>query len=313
MGKTAFLFPGQGAQYVGMGRSLAESYPVARAAFAEADDALDFPLSRLCFEGPEESLVLTENQQPALLATSVACLRVLQQEGITCDAAAGLSLGEYTALVAAGALAYADAVRLVRRRGRYMQEAVPAGQGAMAALLGLSREVVEDICRRAQAVAWVQPANYNCPGQIVVAGEAAGVDRVLELAREAGSRRAVRLPVSAPFHSRLMAPAGERLAPDLAAVKVSDPAFPVVANVSAEPVATAAAIRQALVAQVSSPVLFEDSVRYLLTAGVDRFIEVGPGKALSGFVRKVSREVRTDNVEDVASLGSLLETPGRVC
>lgn len=313
MGKTAFLFPGQGAQYAGMGRELAEAHPVARQAFEEADDALGLPLSRLCFEGPEEELALTENTQPALLAASVATLRVLQRSGFSCDIAAGLSLGEYTALVAAGSLAYADALRLVRRRGRYMQEAVPAGQGAMAAVLGLDRSVVEEMCAVARTAGWVEPANYNCPGQIVVAGETAAVERMLELARAAGARRSVKLPVSAPFHCRLMEPAGRRLASDLAEIDVHDPTSPVVANVDARPVTRAEQVRRALIAQVSSPVRFEDSLRYLLDEGVTRFIEVGPGKALTGFVRKVSKDVETANVEDPATLDRLLETAGRVC
>ncbi|MGE5589290.1 MAG: ACP S-malonyltransferase [Bacillota bacterium] len=311
--RTAFLFPGQGAQYPGMGRDLAAAYPVAWQAFEEADDTLEFNLSRLCFEGPAEELERTENTQPALLATSVACLRVLEQEGISCQAAAGLSLGEYTALVAAGALDYADALRLVRRRGRYMQEAVPSGKGAMAALLGLEREVVEQICETARSAGWVEPANFNCPGQIVVAGETAAVERAVELAREAGARRSVRLPVSAPFHCRLMEPAARRLDQDLAEVAFRDPAFPVVANVSARPVPAAADIRPALKAQVSSPVRFEDSLRYLMEQGITRFIEVGPGSALTGFVRKVSREVETARLEDTGTLGKLLETIGRVC
>ncbi len=313
MTKTAFLFPGQGAQYPGMGRDLAAAYPVARQALEEADDILEWGLSRLCFEGPAEELELTENTQPALLATSVACLRVLEQEGIHCQMAAGLSLGEYTALVAAGALDYGDALRLVRRRGRYMQEAVPPGEGAMAALLGLERSVVQEICETARPVGWVEPANYNCPGQIVVAGETAAVERAVELAREAGARRSVRLPVSAPFHCRLMEPAARRLDHDLAEVEFRPAAFPVVANESARPVLRPEDIRRALKAQVSSPVLFEDSLRYLLEQGVTRFIEVGPGSALTGFVRKVSREVETARMEDPGTLGKLLETVGRVC
>lgn len=313
MTKTAFLFPGQGVQYPGMGRDLAAAYPVARQAFEEADDILGRDLSRLCFEGPAEELDLTENTQPALLATSVACLRVLEQEGIHCHMAAGLSLGEYTALVAAGALDYGDALRLVRRRGRYMQEAVPPGEGAMAALLGLERAVVQEICETARQVGWVEPANYNCPGQIVVAGETAAVERAVELAREAGARRSVRLPVSAPFHCRLMEPAARRLDGDLAEVEFRPAAFPVVANVSGRPVLGPEDIRPALKAQVSSPVLFEDSLRYLLEQGVTRFIEVGPGSALTGFVRKVSREVETARMEDPGTLGKLLETVGRVC
>lgn len=311
--RTAFLFPGQGSQYPGMGRDLAAAYPVAWQAFEEADDTLEFNLSRLCFEGPAEDLELTENTQPALLATSVACLRVLEQEGISCQAAAGLSLGEYTALVAAGALRYSDALRLVRRRGRYMQEAVPPGQGAMAAVLGLEREQVQQICESARSVGWVEPANFNCPGQIVVAGETAAVEKAVELAREAGARRSVRLPVSAPFHCRLMEPAARRLDQDLAEVEFHSPAFPVVANVSARPVHTAADIRPALKTQVSSPVLFEDSLRYLMEQGITRFVEVGPGSALTGFVRKVSREVETARLEDTGTLGKLLETVGRVC
>ncbi len=321
MGKLAFLFPGQGAQFVGMGADLARAYREAREVFAEADDVLGFPLSRLCFEGPAERLQETPVTQPAILTASVAALRVLELYGWRAEAAAGLSLGEYTALVAAGALEFRDAVALVHKRGRFMDEAVPAGQGAMAAVIGLEREQVEALCREAAAAApppegggpaVVEAVNYNCPGQVVIAGHAAAVEVAAALAREAGARRVVPLAVSGPFHSRLMAPAQARLAAELERVPLRDARIPVVANVSATYVTGAAEIRRALVAQVASPVLWEDSMRRLLADGFDRFLEVGPGTVLTGFLRRIAREARAAAVQDLESLARVLELQGEV-
>ncbi len=313
MPKTAFLFPGQGAQYVGMGRELAAKYPAAKEVFQTANEALGFDLERLCAEGPAEELEKTENTQPAILTLSVAALRVAEEHGLRADLVAGLSLGEYSALVAAGSLSLATAVPLVRKRGRFMQEAVPLGQGKMAALLGLEREVVLDVCRRSQDAGVVEPANYNCPGQIVIAGATAAVEKAVELAKEAGAKRAMLLPVSAPFHCRLLAPAGERLAVELEAIQIAAPQIPLLANVSADYVTTGDAVRESLIRQVSHPVLWEDSVRRMIADGIDTFIELGPGKTLSGFVRKMSKEAVTYNIEDPASLEKVLDSWKEVC
>lgn len=315
MSRLAFLFPGQGAQYVGMGADLAKAYREARDAFAEADEVLGFGLSRLCFEGPAERLQETAVTQPAILTASVACLRVLERYGWRPDVVAGLSLGEYTALVAAGAMRFRDAVALVHKRGRFMEEAVPAGQGAMAAVIGLDREAVAEACRRAAAATGlvVEPVNFNCPGQVVIAGHTAAVARAAEEAGGLGARRVVPLAVSGPFHSSLMAPARERLAAELERVAISDAAVPVVANVSATYVRSAAEIRRALVEQVARPVLWEDGVRRMLADGVTRFLEVGPGTVLSGFLRKIARDAEVRNVEDLPSLERVLDLRGEVC
>lgn len=312
MGKIAFVFPGQGSQYVGMGQALAEAYPAARRRLEEAGEALGMDLMRLLFEGPEEALAETENTQPAILAVSVACLEVLRQDGLEPEMAAGLSLGEYSALVAAGALEFATAVQVVRQRGRFMQEAVPLGVGGMAAILGLDAAVVESICEKAREAGWVEPANYNCPGQVVVAGEVAAVDRAVQLAKEAGAARAVRLAVSAPFHTRMLAPAADRLAEVLAAVPIHPARFPVVANVTAEPVQDPEAIRTLLIRQVASPVRWEQSVRRMVQEGVDTFVEVGPGRALSGFIKRIDRRLKVFNVEDPQTLAGALDSLGRV-
>lgn len=313
MSRTAFIFPGQGAQYVGMGKEIYENFPEARRYFEEANEVLGMDLAGLCFEGPEDTLKETANTQPAILTVSLACLAVLEKEGIRPDYVAGLSLGEYSALVAAGSLDFADAVSLVRKRGQYMQEAVPLGQGTMAALMGLDRDSILEICSRASEVGLVEPANYNCPGQIVVAGETAAVERAIELAREAGARRAMLLPVSAPFHCSLMIPAGRRLSDELDRVTIEDVRLPVVANATADYVSRSEEIRRLLVKQVSCPVLWEDSVRRLCTDGVTHFVEVGPGRALSGFVKKIDKEAQVTNIEDLASLEKLLDSYGRVC
>jgi [acyl-carrier-protein] S-malonyltransferase len=303
----AFLFPGQGSQYVGMGQALAEAHPESRAVFDEADSALGFPLSRLCFEGPEEELKLTANTQPAILATSIAAFRALAARGPRPDWVAGHSLGEYSALVAAGTLSLSDAVVAVRRRGRYMQEAVPVGQGAMAAILGLDLAAIEKACAEAAAGEVVAPANINSPGQVVIAGHAAAVERASALCKAAGAKRAVPLPVSAPFHCALMRPAQDRLEKDLSAIVFLDPDPPLVNNVDARPVRSAAECREGLVRQVSAPVRWQESVEQLLKAGVSTFVEVGPGSVLVGLVRKIAKEARVANVEDPEGLeGALL-------
>ena len=299
---VAFVFPGQGSQRVGMGRALAEAFRESSEVFAEADRVLGFPLSRLCLEGPQEELQLTANTQPAILATSVAALRPLLARGHRPLWVAGHSLGEYSALVAAGALGFADALETVRRRGQYMQEAVPVGQGAMAAILGLDLAAIEEACRAAEEGEVVAPANVNSPGQVVIAGHARAVDRAMERCRAAGAKRAVRLPVSAPFHSGLMKPAEERLARDLASLPLKDPEVPLVRNVDARTVRTAAECRDGLERQVSRPVRWQESVELLAREGVRTFVEVGPGTVLGGLVRKTVRDARVLSVEDPASL-----------
>jgi [acyl-carrier-protein] S-malonyltransferase len=286
----AFIFPGQGSQKVGMGRALAESFPICRDAFAEADAALDAPISRIIFEGPDEQLTLTENTQPAILATSIAAYRLLESRGLTPAFMAGHSLGEYSAHVAAGTFAFADALRIVRRRGQYMQEAVPVGIGAMAAILGLDAEQVAAACADAAQGDVVSPANLNGAGQVVIAGSRDAVARACDRCRELGARRAIPLSVSAPFHCALMKPAEERLAPELRALATHDPRVPVVANVDAAPKRDARAAIDALIAQVSSPVRWEAVVQRLALEGVTTYVEVGPGTVLSGLVRKVHRE-----------------------
>jgi len=306
MSKTAFIFPGQGSQYAGMGKELAENFAVARQTFEEADDALGCSLSRLCFEGPEEELKLTANTQPAILTTSVAALRVVRAESPG-DAAylAGHSLGEYSALVAAGAIAFSDAVRTVRARGTFMQEAVPVGTGAMAAILGVEPDVLAEICCEAAAGEVVAPANFNSPSQIVIAGNAGAVNRAIEIAKARGFRKAMLLPVSAPFHCSLMKPAAERLAATLAGVAVSPLGLPVVTNVEAEPNRDHGRVADLLVQQVCAPVLWDASVRKMAELGVGRFIEIGPGKVLSGLVKRIAKEAATAGVEDVATLKGL--------
>ncbi|HEX8501360.1 MAG TPA: ACP S-malonyltransferase [Pyrinomonadaceae bacterium] len=300
----AFIFPGQGSQAPGMGRELAEKYPAARAVFEEADAALGFALSRLCFEGPAEDLQLTENTQPAILTTSVAALRAAESAGLPRpDFVAGHSLGEYTALVAAGALTLGDAVRVVRKRGRYMQEAVPVGAGAMAAVLGADLEAVEAACAEAAREGEIcSPANVNSPGQIVIAGSAAAVERAIPILKERGAKRAVPLKVSAPFHCALMLPAQERLAADLDATDFKDLGVPLVTNVDAAFIRKGAEARASLVRQVSQPVRWRESVELLARGGVDTFVEVGPGKVLTGLVRQTAPQARGLNVEDAASL-----------
>lgn len=294
----AFLYPGQGSQAVGMGKALADAFPEARAAFAEADAALDRPLSGLCFDGPDEQLTLTENTQPAILATSIAAHRVLEVRGFTPSWTAGHSLGEYSAHVAAGTFAFADALRIVSHRGRYMQEAVPVGTGAMAAILGLDAASVQAACDAAAQGEVVSPANLNAPGQVVIAGARAAVERAGAEAKARGAKRVIALNVSAPFHCALMAPAQARLEPELRALAVHAPRVPVVANVDGQPRRDGVSSIDALVAQVSGAVRWEDVIGYLVSAGVRAYVEVGPGTVLAGLVRKIDREAR------VASFGA---------
>ena len=293
----AFVFPGQGAQKVGMGRALAEHSPICRDTFAEADEALGESLSRVIFEGPDERLLLTENAQPAILTVSVAACRLLASRGLRPDLLAGHSLGEYAAHVAAGTLTFADALRIVRRRGRYMQEAVPVGTGAMAAILGLDLEQVEQACAEAAEGQVVSPANINDPVQVVIAGHAEAVTRAGQRARALGARKVVPLHVSAPFHCALMAPAEARLAPDLRALAAADPVVPVVANVDAAIKRTASASVEALIAQVSRPVRWLDVVRQLASSGVRTYVEAGPGTVLSGLIHRIHGEATVLNTE----------------
>ncbi|HVO56366.1 MAG TPA: ACP S-malonyltransferase [Dongiaceae bacterium] len=307
MGKVAFVFPGQASQYPGMGKELAEKYAVARDVFEEADKALGFSISQMCFEGTEEELKQTANTQPAILTCSVAVFRVAAEKGLQPDFVAGHSLGEYSALVAAGALKFADAVKLVRKRGQYMQDAVPAGEGAMAAILGISPAVVADACKRAAEGEVCAPANLNSPEQTVISGSAAAVKRAVEIASQLGAKRAVILPVSAPFHSALMMPAQAKLAKDLEQTEFADLRYPLVTNVDADTETLGSEARDALVRQVSMPVRWEESVRSLIDEGVNTFVEVGPGRVLTGLLRQIERSVAALNIEDEKSLGTTLE------
>ena len=303
---VAFLFPGQGSQAVGMGKELAARYPVAQRTFEEADAALDYAISALCFEGPEEKLKMTEVTQPAILTVSVAALRVLREQGVEPGFVAGHSLGEYSAHVAAGTLDFADAVRIVRNRRRYMQEAVPAGQGAMAAVLGLSLEEIEAACREAAQAEVVAPANINSPGQVVISGHAGAVGRAAELVKQRGAKRVVMLAVSAPFHCSLMRSAHDRLAADLKAATFHPMRVPLVTNVDAEVIDSAEKAREALIRQVTGAVQWEKSMRALIAAGGETFVEVGPGKVLCGMMRQIDRAKTCLNVEDPASLEKTL-------
>jgi [acyl-carrier-protein] S-malonyltransferase len=298
----AFVFPGQGSQKVGMGKALADAFPESRAVFDEADAAAGFALSALCFLGPEEDLRLTTNTQPAILATSIAALRALAARGVRPDFVAGHSLGEYSAVVAAQGLPLGDAVAAVRKRGQYMQEAVPVGVGAMAAILNLDPEAVARACAEAAEGEVVSPANLNCPGQVVIAGHAGAVSRAMERCKAAGAKRALPLPVSAPFHCALMAPAQERMAQDLGALPFRDLAVPLACNVDARVVRSAADVRDGLVRQVSGAVRWQESVELLVREGVSTFVEIGPGTVLSGLVKKIHRDARVLNVEDPQSL-----------
>jgi len=302
----AFLFPGQGSQHAGMGKDLADNFTVARQLFEEANDALGFDLASLCYNGPEEDLKLTANTQPAILTTSVAALRVLEAEtGLVPAFAAGHSLGEYSALVCAGALAFAAAVRTVRQRGTFMQEAVPIGTGSMAAILGLDLEALDAVCLEAAQGQVVSPANYNSDGQVVIAGHTEAVARAIELAKEKGAKRALPLPVSAPFHCSLMVPAGERLADVLAAITVNEMSLPVVTNVEAKPNQDSARVCDLLVQQVSAPVRWQETAACMVNLGVERYVEIGPGKVLSGLAKRMAKGSTIQNVQNVADIAAL--------
>lgn len=306
MSKTAFIFPGQGSQYSGMGRELADTYRVARRVFEEADDALGMKLSEICFSGSDDELKLTANTQPAILTTSIAILKVVEQEtDLKPDYLAGHSLGEFSALVCSGTLSLGDAVRTVRARGTFMQEAVPVGSGAMAAILSVDKDVLEDICREAAQGEVISPANFNSPGQIVIAGHTGAVHRAIEIAKSRGFKKALLLPVSAPFHCALMQPAADRLAEVLGRITFSDLRVPYIANVNAVPTVDKLQVAPLLVSQVCAPVLWEQSVREMVALGVQSFVELGPGKVLSGLVKRIEKEVSTANVEDIASLKAL--------
>ncbi|GIO96267.1 malonyl CoA-acyl carrier protein transacylase [Paenibacillus lautus] len=306
MGKTAFIFPGQGAQSVGMGKDAYDAVPAARDLFLAADDQLGFPLSSIIFNGPDEDLKQTVNTQPALLTTSMAYLEAIRGKGIEPDYVAGHSLGEYSALVCAGVLSFEEAVSIVRARGEYMEAAVPGGQGAMAAVLGADREALSELCKSITAEGHVvELANMNCPGQIVISGSAQGVAAAAERVKEAGGKRAIPLEVSGPFHSTLMKEAADRLAGKLEQAAFNTPSVPVVANVTARSVEDAAAIRGLLVEQVYSPVLWHDSVEWMIAQGVDTFVEIGPGSVLSGLIKKIDKSVKVINVNSLDSVSSL--------
>jgi [acyl-carrier-protein] S-malonyltransferase len=302
MKQTAFIFPGQGSQYVGMGKEFYDNFKIAKEVFEEADDTLRFEISSLCFQGPEEALKLTENTQPAILTVSIAALKVLQTEkGVHPKFAAGHSLGEYSALVASGALTFSEAVRTVCLRGKFMQEAVPVGEGAMAAVLGMEREAVENLCEEAAAGEVLSPANFNCPGQIVIAGHLKAVQRAIEKVKQ-GGKKAVLLPVSAPFHSPLMKPAGARLEKALEEISVKELNVPVVTNVEADINTLKEKVKALLVAQVSSPVRWEESMRRMIGEGLEKVLEIGPGKVLSGLMKRIDTKIETMNLEDLQSL-----------
>ena len=307
MGKIAFVFPGQGAQYVGMGKEIADNFSQAKAVYEEADARLGYSLSDLCFNGSEEKLKLTIHTQPALLTTSIACFQLIKEEGIKPQFVAGHSLGEYSALVAAGALKFSDAVWLVEQRGKFMQEAVPPGEGTMAAVLGLDIDKVLDLCKISRDMGVIEPANFNCPGQIVIAGHTPAVEKAVSLAKDFGAKRAILLPVSGPFHSSLLEQTGIRLQEAIDTIEIKDTTIPLIANISAKAVTTSEEIKEGLIKQVSSSVKWEQSVREMINKGVTTFVEIGAGKVLTGLIKKIDKNVKTFNIEDSLSLKETLQ------
>ncbi|MDI9475960.1 MAG: ACP S-malonyltransferase [Natronincolaceae bacterium] len=310
MNKIAFIFPGQGAQYVGMGKDFFDNFPVARTVFEEASYETDMDMKELCFEDPQNELTKTENTQPAILTTSIAILRVLEKEGFTCGITAGLSLGEYASLVKSNVFSFGDAVRLVQKRGRYMQNEVPIGVGTMAAILGLDREKVKLCIESSRQYGIVEAANYNCPGQIVVSGEIKAVESTVKIAKEIGAKKAVLLSVSAPFHCSLLSGAGEKLRKDLEQLNINEPEIPVVTNVDAKILSSKSEVIPSLVNQISKSILWEDSVLLMINRGVRTFIEIGPGKVLSSLVKRTAEsgkaEVNTYNIENMDNFKQLL-------
>lgn len=314
MSKIAFIFAGQGSQYIGMGKAIAQGYKASDEVFEAANASLGFNIKGLCFEGQKEELDLTENTQPAVLTTSIAILRAVQEHGIQPHVVAGLSLGEYSALVCNEAMNFSTAVQLVKKRGKFMQEAVPQGQGTMAAIIGLDREKVQEICQGVSQYGIVEPANFNCPGQIVVAGETKAIEAACKMAKEAGARRALPLAVSAPFHSSMLEPAANQLERELKRISVKKHEIPYISNVTGKYVDSEEEIKPLLKKQVMTSVLWEDTIRRMIGDGVDTFVEIGPGKALSGFVKKIDRSKKIYNVEDPESLQKLVEgLGGKAC
>ena len=302
MGKIAFIFSGQGAQYPGMGKDLYENFEVSKEVFETSKVALGFDVKELCFNGPQEELNKTENTQPCILTVSIAALRALESKGVHADVTAGLSLGEYSALVCSGVFKFEDAVKLVKKRGRFMQEAVPVGIGAMAAILGLEIEKVKKACIVASEIGIVEGANFNCPGQIVIAGEVKAVERAAQICKELGAKRAIMLPVSAPFHTSMLAPAGEKLAEELKSIELLKMSIPVITNVTGEYIKDISHVKETLKIQLKSSVMWEQTIRTMIRDRVDTFVEIGPGKILCGFVKKIDKNLKIVNVEDVTSL-----------
>lgn len=310
MSKIAFLFPGQGAQYIGMGKDFSRHFKESDKIFEEASEALGYDMKQMLFDGDMETLSITENTQPAILATSIACMQPLLERGIKPQVAAGLSIGEFGAHVLAGTFNFRDAVRLVRNRGRYIQDAVPLGSGTMAAIIGLEDSEVEKCCKEASKEGIVEPANYNCPGQVVISGETKAIEKAIILCKKAGAKNGILLRVSAPFHCSMLKSAGEKLALDLENIKVYDMELPIVANVNGKYVTNKLLVKNMLVKQVSSPVFWGESIKNMIDKGIEVFIEMGPGKILSGFLKRINKKVKVYNVETIESLNETLKEVG---